>query len=111
MSKLETLFRPLFKGRLTLPTSLNPAGGQFAGRTDIASGGANVEVLTTAVKSNSIIRYGVQVPDGTATAANSAFSQIVVTSLVDSVGFMFARSDDTARARIDTIMWEIVNTL
>jgi hypothetical protein len=106
--QLEQLFRPAFKGPLTLPTSGNPAGGQFAGRTIIASGGTSVAVLTTAVHSDSIIRYGVQV--GSMSTVASAVGHIVVNSIVDGTSFMFARHNAYPSKWDDTIMWEIVKT-
>ena len=106
--KLETFFRPLFKGALTLPTSGNTAGGQFAGRTTIDSGSTEVAVATTAVKSDSIIRYGIEV--GSMSSTGSLAGHIVVNSIVDSTGFMFARHNATAQKWDDVIMWEIVKT-
>lgn len=105
---LETSFRPLFKGKLTLPTSGNPAGGQFAGRTTIGSGQTHVVVTTSAVKSDSIIRYGVQI--GSMSLVSSGVGHIAVNSIVDSTTFAFARHNAYPQKWDDVVMWEIVNT-
>ena len=102
----ELLFKPTLRGPLRTRTSgeANP----WAGRTTLNSGSAAVTVATALVQSDSIIRYGT-LPSSLGVAANSG-GGIVVSSVVDSVSFDFARATGVAVPWDEQVMWEIVKT-
>lgn len=100
----EQLWRGTLRGPLT--TQIQSKVSQFAGRSTIASGSASVTVSTTAVKSDSIILYGIEAD---IRASSGVGVSVEITSVSDSNYFAFTYSDSqTLPPRGTTIMWQIM---
>jgi|SRR3972149_3933087 len=105
MGKLEQLFGPVFRGPAM--TIANSSAKQWAGRTAIASGATSQVVSTTAIKSNSILSFGVQ---ATTVTASGIGKFIEVVSLSSGNWFTFGTSDGAALPQSVVVMWQIYKT-
>ena len=101
----ELLLAPALRGPLR--TRASSRANQWAGLTTLNSGDATVVVSTTAVRSNSIIRFGAQ---STTRQASGTRIGLEVSTVIDGGSFTFATADGIAFGRDTTIMWEILNT-
>ena|SRR5581483_4838885 len=95
---------PCLRNPLTLLTNSLANYPQFAGRTLLASGSATVEIVTSCVRSDSMILFGSQAPTNTA-SGKAGF--IEVKSINPGAAFSFGIADGNTMARDTTIMWLI----
>lgn len=105
MKVIETLRRPHMRGTPVVRTS--SGANQIAGITTLASGSASVTVSTTAVKSDSLVLFGIV---GNTNQSSGVAKPVEVRSLTDSNWFAFAYADGTTVARDVTIRWLLVDT-
>ena len=99
----------IFKGTLRGPlrTRASSASNQWAGRTTLNSGSATVTVSTTTIKSDSIIKYGVE---ANTRQESGVGAPIEVMSIQEAVSFAFGFAGGETVARDTTIMWWLMNT-
>ena len=105
MANAEQLYKAILRAALT--TEARSANNQWAGRTSITTAAATATVSTTAVASDSLIIYTLQL--ATAQASGTRIG-LRTKTIADGSYFTIATDDDVALVTNGTIHWFIMPT-
>ncbi len=103
MANAEQLYRAILRGPLS--TEAGSKNDQWAGRTSITTAAATATVSTTAVSSDSLIFYNIQL--ATAQASGTRIG-LRTKAVVDGAYFTIATDDDVKLVTNGTIHWFIM---